>query len=72
MLMALLFVFGVMNLAWVALLAVLVLIEKVVPGGPRIAQVAGGAALAVGAISMTAFNDSGIGALTAWLQSPLA
>ena len=31
MLMALLFVFGVMNLAWVALLAVLVLIEKAVP-----------------------------------------
>ena len=27
-----LFVFGVMNLAWVACLAVVVLIEKVVPG----------------------------------------
>ena len=30
-------VFGVMNLAWVACLAVVVLIEKVVPGGQRIA-----------------------------------
>ena len=48
MLMALLFVFGVMNLAWVALLAVVVLFEKVVPGGERIAAVAGAAALAVG------------------------
>lgn len=56
MLMALLFVFGVMNLAWVALLAVLVLIEKVVPGGPRIAQLAGGAALAVGAAMVLGFQ----------------
>ena len=32
MLMALLFVFGVMNLAWVASLAVVVLIEKIIPG----------------------------------------
>jgi len=48
MLMALLFVFGVMNLAWVALLAVIVLIEKVAPGGPTIARIAGGAALVVG------------------------
>lgn len=48
MLMALLFVFGVMNLAWVALLAVVVLIEKVVPGGQLIAWLAGVAAIAVG------------------------
>ncbi len=48
MLMALLFVFGVMNLAWVALLAILVLVEKIVPGGQRIGQAAGVAALAVG------------------------
>lgn len=39
--MALLFVFGVMNLLWVAALAILVLMEKVVPGGHRIAQGAG-------------------------------
>lgn len=47
--MALLFVFGVMNLLWIAALAILVLLEKAVPGGHRIAQafgilmVAGGA-----------------------------
>ena len=50
MLMALLFVFGVMNLAWVALLAIAVLIEKVVPGGQLIAWFAGIAAIAVGVV----------------------
>ena len=34
MLMALLFVGGVMNLVWIAALAVLVLVEKVMPPGP--------------------------------------
>jgi predicted metal-binding membrane protein len=48
MLMALLFVFGVMNLAWVACLAVVVLIEKITPGGQRIGGLAGVALLAVG------------------------
>ncbi|MGO9421124.1 DUF2182 domain-containing protein [Roseiarcus sp.] len=48
MLMALLFVFGVMNLAWVALLAIVVLIEKLAPGGRLIGRIAGVAALAVG------------------------
>ena len=48
MLMALLFVFGVMNLAWVALLAIAVLIEKVVPWGQLIAWLAGIVAVAVG------------------------
>jgi predicted metal-binding membrane protein len=48
MLMALLFVFGVMNLAWVACLAVVVLTEKVVPRGQRIGWFAGVAALALG------------------------
>jgi predicted metal-binding membrane protein len=37
-----------MNLAWVALLAVAVLIEKAVPGGQQIAWLAGIAAVAVG------------------------
>ena len=37
MLMALLFVFGVMNLLWVACLAIVVLIEKVVPGESELA-----------------------------------
>lgn len=41
MLMALLFVAGVMNLVWVAALAIVALVEKVVPGGERIARVIG-------------------------------
>jgi predicted metal-binding membrane protein len=40
-LMALLFVAGVMNLLWVAVLAGLVLLEKVLPNGPAVARVAG-------------------------------
>ena len=48
MLMALLFVFGVMNLGWVALLAIVVLIEKIAPGGQWIGWLAGIAALAIG------------------------
>lgn len=40
-LMALLFVAGVMSLVWVAALAAFVLIEKVVPAGERVGQVAG-------------------------------
>jgi predicted metal-binding membrane protein len=47
--MALLFVFGVMNLLWIATLAVLVLAEKVVPGGPWIARASGVAMIAAGA-----------------------
>lgn len=47
--MALLFVFGAMNLLWIAALAILVLLEKVVPGGHRIAQGAGILMLAGGA-----------------------
>ena len=49
-LMALLFVAGVMNLAWVALIAAFVLGEKVVPGGHRVGQVAGFALLAAGVV----------------------
>ena len=41
MIMALLFVAGVMNLAWVAALSAVVLLEKIVPGGPVVARVAG-------------------------------
>ena len=55
MLMALLFVAGVMNLAWVAAIAIVVLMEKVVPGGERIGRAIGialmlaGLAMVVGA-----------------------
>ena len=41
MLMALLFVGGVMNLAWIALLALLVAAEKLLPKGEWIARIAG-------------------------------
>lgn len=45
MLMALLFVGGVMNLAWIAALTLLVMAEKVLPGGPWIARACGVAML---------------------------
>jgi predicted metal-binding membrane protein len=46
LIMALLFVGGVMNLAWIAGIGVLVLAERVLPGGPWVARVAGLALLA--------------------------
>ena len=49
-LMALLFVGGVMNLLWIAGLAVVVLIEKVVPAGTWIPRVAGIALAAAGTL----------------------
>jgi predicted metal-binding membrane protein len=51
MLMGLLFVFGVMNLIWVAALSILVLLEKLAPSGNRIAHVSGVAMLA-GAVAL--------------------
>ncbi|MBV9460854.1 MAG: DUF2182 domain-containing protein [Bradyrhizobium sp.] len=48
-LMALLFVGGVMNLLWIALLSLLVLVEKVTPVGRWIARAAGIACVAAGA-----------------------
>ena len=47
-LMGLLFVAGVMNLLWVAAITVLVLIEKIAPGGYRFARIAGALFVAVG------------------------
>ena len=47
-LMALLFVGGVMNLYWIAALALYVLAEKLLPQGRRIARIAGVALLALG------------------------
>jgi predicted metal-binding membrane protein len=46
--MALLFVFGVMNLLWVAVLAALVLLEKLFPSGPRISAWSGVAMVLMG------------------------
>ena len=48
MLMALLFVGGVMNLGWIAALAVLVLIEKVLPAGLWVGRAAGAALVSWG------------------------
>lgn len=48
LLMALLLVGGVMNLAWVALLAAIVLAEKIAPGGRWTATGVGGVALLAG------------------------
>ncbi|CCE06079.1 conserved membrane hypothetical protein [Bradyrhizobium sp. STM 3843] len=49
-LMALLFVVGVMNVLWIALLTLLVLLEKVAPAGRWIARIAGVASVAAGAL----------------------
>ncbi len=48
LLMALLFVLGVMNLAWIAVLTVFVLLEKVVPRGRLLGRAAGVGLLAWG------------------------
>ena len=48
--MALLFVFGVMNLVWVAALSLFVLIEKALPFGQSIGLVAGVATIVLGGI----------------------
>jgi predicted metal-binding membrane protein len=50
MLMVLLFVFGVMNLIWIAALSIFVLIEKLIPGGRLIARWSGITMLAAGLI----------------------
>ena len=50
MLMALLFVAGVMNLAWVAAISALVLIEKAAPRGGTIATVSGVLMIAAGVV----------------------
>jgi predicted metal-binding membrane protein len=49
-LMALLFVTGVMNLVWVAAITAFVLVEKVAPGGPRIGRAASWALIAAGLV----------------------
>jgi predicted metal-binding membrane protein len=41
MLMVLLFVLGVMNLPWVAVLTIVVLAEKVLPGGMWLSRILG-------------------------------
>ena len=55
MIMVLLFAGGVMNVAWVAVLAAVVLVEKVFPFGERIGQGAGVVAVAVGVVMMSGY-----------------
>ncbi|MBX5459912.1 MAG: DUF2182 domain-containing protein [Steroidobacteraceae bacterium] len=51
-LMAVLFVAGVMNLAWIALLTVLVLIEKLAPAGPIVSRITGALLIAWGVATL--------------------
>ena len=53
LLMALLFVFGVMNLVWIAVLSVFVLLEKVAPQGKLVARVAGVGFIVAGVFVLT-------------------
>jgi predicted metal-binding membrane protein len=52
LLMGLLFVAGVMNLLWIAMIAGFVLVEKVMPGGRMVGRVAGAALLAWGLLTV--------------------
>ena len=54
LLMALLFVGGVMNLAWIAALTLLVAAEKLLPGGRYVAYAAGVGFIAWGALTLAA------------------
>ena len=49
-LMALLFVAGVMNLLWIAAIALAVLVEKVVPHGDQVGRLTGAALIAAGVL----------------------
>jgi predicted metal-binding membrane protein len=52
MLMALLFVGGIMNLAWIAAIALLVLIEKTLPGGGWMGRATGAVLVVWGAVTL--------------------
>ena len=54
-LMLLLFTAGVMNLAWVAVVAGFVLIEKLFPAGPLVGRIAGASLIAAGIAVMAGF-----------------
>jgi predicted metal-binding membrane protein len=51
-LMLVLFAVGVMNLAWVAVLAVFILLEKIGPPGALVSRIGGAAMIALGVLSM--------------------
>ena len=54
LLMALLFVLGIMNLPWIAALTVFVLLEKVLPRGRLVSRISGAVLAAWGATLMVA------------------
>jgi predicted metal-binding membrane protein len=54
MLMGLLFVGGIMSLAWIAGIALLVLIEKTMPWGGRISRITGAVLVTWGALTLAA------------------
>ncbi len=62
MLMAILVAFGVMQLAWMAVLATLILVEKVTPIGEHVALVAGVAFFVLGVVLL--LNPTTVGHLT--------
>ena len=76
-LMALLFVAGVMNLLWVAVITAFVLVEKVVPRGDAVGRaagvllVAGGAAMLVVSLGVFDTSHGAIPRGASWLRSPL-
>jgi predicted metal-binding membrane protein len=55
-LMGLLFVGGVMNLMWIAAIAILVLLEKTIPFGEVSGRIAGVAMILVGALSLALYE----------------
>lgn len=55
-LMALLFIGGVMNVLWIAVIAIFVLAEKVVPGGRMLSRIAGGLIVMAGLWQLAAMT----------------
>jgi hypothetical protein len=52
LLMALLFVGGIMNIIWIAALALIVFVEKILPGGERVGRVLGVALIAWAGVTL--------------------
>jgi predicted metal-binding membrane protein len=55
-LMALLFVGGVMNVLWIGLLALFVIVEKLGPRGPAVARIAGAVLVGWGAVTLIVYS----------------
>ena len=55
-LMAVLFVVGVMNLAWVGVLTLFILVERIVPTGDRVSRVGGAILIGLGAVLLSGWD----------------